>query len=320
MPSWLSKLAHSLRPSSEAVPGATPDVSLFGTDSEMSQTSKQKAPGCFDRALSAITDVENFVQLGWEGLQNALHGPETIKILRDSHREETREKYRDEGLLRRAEKLRDFARKQGDSGFSYLHGLAVVRLWTILEALVEELALERLSDPEQTSRFPEVRELEGPLLGFAAADSAERASILLELLTHKLRAKLGPGIGRFEQLLQAVHFGGPVNPSVRRALLELWAVRNLIVHRSGMVDARFAELCAWLHVKVGEPLIVPHSRVGAYAAACAWYVFELARRDECERLAAGTGDQNYFQGLLDVQTKMLSRLDAAPNPDSLDDA
>jgi hypothetical protein len=59
----------------------------------MSESSKEKALGCFDRALSAIKDVENFVQLGWEGLQNALHGPETIEILRGSHREETRERY-----------------------------------------------------------------------------------------------------------------------------------------------------------------------------------------------------------------------------------
>lgn len=50
-------------------------------------------------------------------------------------------------------------------------------------------------------------------------------------LSRSLNADFKRGVGQFEAILDAIGLAGPVDPDVRRTLLELNEVRNVLVHR-----------------------------------------------------------------------------------------
>jgi hypothetical protein len=53
----------------------------------------------------------------------------------------------------------------------------------------------------------------------------------------------------------------------RRDLVELCAVRNVIVHRAGIVDKALRQQCPWFTSEVGEHIRVGQRRFQAYVAA-----------------------------------------------------
>jgi len=121
-------------------------------------------------------------------------------------------------------------------------------------------------------------ELKGPLVEFAMASEAEQAVILFELLREALKSRLKRGVDRFEVLVSKIGYGGPVEPEVRVALLELMEIRNVIVHRMGIADAQFVKRCPWLNLKPGEAVRVRQREYIRYLQACHWYALELSVR------------------------------------------
>lgn len=51
------------------------------------------------------------------------------------------------------------------------------------------------------------------------------------------------GVARFETLLALVELSGAIDEEHRKGLFELQQVRNVIVHRAGIVDRRLREQC-----------------------------------------------------------------------------
>jgi hypothetical protein len=59
---------------------------------------------------------------------------------------------------------------------------------------------------------------------------------------------------RFEALLDFVDLCGPIAESVSRDLRELEQVRNVIVHRNGVVDRRLVEVAYVVAAEIGDHL------------------------------------------------------------------
>jgi hypothetical protein len=116
------------------------------------------------------------------------------------------------------------------------------------------------------------------LVEFANASLDEQAEHLVSELKSALKVSLKAGVGRFEGVLAPLGLGGPVDEGVRRALFELSEVRNVVVHRAGVVDRRFMEKCPWRSVSSNAMLHVSRADVALYQAAALWYVSELHRR------------------------------------------
>lgn len=138
--------------------------------------------------------------------------------------------------------------------------------------------------------------LKGPLLEFRAASPEEQSEFLAQLLKNAVDAPLKLGIGRFEAVLDPCGLGGGVHDLVRRVLLELSQVRNLVVHRSARVDKRILEHCPWLRARAGEELRVSAADFSIYGAAGYWYLMELARRVQRR---AGSVEGDNVQGILE---------------------
>lgn len=176
-----------------------------------------------------------------------------------------------------------FAEAEKAAGLPYLFGLCTVRLWALLEAIVDELVVEAMRQPEKCKDQAALSKLKGPLMDFRNASPEEQAEFLAETLKQGVEASLKQGIGRFEAVLDPVGLGGAVDEIVRRALFELNQIRNVIVHKGGRADRRLVESCAWLGMQRGDTVRVSGSMFRRYQLAAYWYVVELRSRVD-ERL------------------------------------
>ncbi len=163
-------------------------------------------------------------------------------------------------------------------GAPYLVGIAVIRLWSILEVAVDELALHLLTTLPQVRQQEAVKKLKGPLIDFVTLSPEDQAQQLLTQLKDDLRANLKAGISRFEDVFNALQVGGPVDENVKNTLFELSEVRNVLTHRTGTVDARLVKNCPKLKVAIGDKLNLTNKHYYAYIAATLWYINELYRR------------------------------------------
>jgi uncharacterized protein YutE (UPF0331/DUF86 family) len=224
-----------------------------------------------------------FVHVCLSGLQNSLYATRAIDVFKDSHdRYGILQEFSSEEYYKKAKKQAEeeeaFGREQESKGFTYLYALASIKLWSILEAMVDDLALDGVQHPDRCGDPKLLTSLKGPLLEFLKSSDDERAEFLVGQLKQTLRASTHKGIGRFETILSAVGLDGGVPEEVRRAILELAEVRNVIVHRRGIADGRFVSSCPWYGVGPGEELLVTDKHYRAYELGILLYSLEIDLR------------------------------------------
>jgi len=233
----------------------------------------------------SIRDLDIFVDLALQGLHfgtQATEFPATMQRLARLSRLPDMAHFLDETVVasqaERAKPLEEFAKAEQSSDFPYLHGLACVRLMTIIETAVDEIVVAAfLKLPVPLDR-PPLSRIEGPLFPFLRLSEHERALQLTELLSRETKAPFLPGCAKFEVLLEAVGLSGEVPPLVRRLLLEQAESRNVIVHKGGRVDARFLERCPWRKLNPGDFLPIDHKRFRLFLEATRCYLYEIYRR------------------------------------------
>src|SRR5207249_2873522 len=95
-----------------------------------------------------------------------------------------------------------------------------------------------------------------------------------------------------------------LQPDTRTILFELQHVRNVIVHRLHLVDARFVKACPKLGYKKGARLMLKDEQVDAYFKASSDYAVALSRqvvkkwpkKKEAEAAPASPEPQREAQG------------------------
>jgi hypothetical protein len=144
----------------------------------------------------------------------------------------------------RAALLGKFGEEQVHAGFPLLYEVATVRLDSILDAMVRR---------------------------FIRRHAAKRP------IVKRSREKLY-GVDWHERQLEVRGYGGVVPLEVRRALMQLSATRDVIVHQLGRVDEQFVQCCPWLNLKIGDAVRISNRTFVSYQAASSWYAIELSRR------------------------------------------
>jgi hypothetical protein len=185
------------------------------------------------------------------------------------------EKVRDLAIAEHNAKI---AKIELDSGCEILHTQALVLLWSGLEALLIDFLAQWLTNTKEAKELPVVQGLKISLVEFETLGSGDRADYLLERLEEKLGSKKAGGIERFEILFRLFGMSSALDEAVVRNLLELSAVRNLLIHRRGIVDARFKSQCPWTKVSVGQKWSISHDDYHRYFDAVDLYVFEITQR------------------------------------------
>jgi hypothetical protein len=236
--------------------------------------------GAINLAVDATFELARFVEVAGSGLgwaANAKRITETVAGIRNRTRQNKEPIHPTATELAAAAKLEAFATSQAPH-FPFLHSLAAFRLWAILEASVEDFARELLVDHPELRERPEFVRLEGALVPFVTASPDRQADILLTHLEERVSAPLKTGVGRFESLLAACGLGGGVCDSVRRVLLELSEVRNVVAHCNGKADGRLLQRCPWFSARENETILLTFLHFERYVTAAHWYLVELSRR------------------------------------------
>jgi hypothetical protein len=237
--------------------------------------------GVINVAIQAADDLNRFVDICLAGVGFSRQAKRivTLKHTLKNEEEQAETEARYQEHLKQAAELETFLEVHCKSGFPYLYCLVSLRLWSVLETLIKDLAQEMLIAFSELQSNDTLRALKGPLLPFLASSPSEQATVILKLLEKDLS---GPqyqiGIARFELLLEQFGMGGGVDPLVKRTLLELWAVRNVVAHKNGVADSRFIEVCPWFAATVGAQLPVSPLDFSRYRVASIWYIAEISRR------------------------------------------
>ena len=269
-----------------------------------------------------IRNLRMFVHICLSGLQNSLHATRVVDVLRDSQKRHGRperfssdEYYRD--AKKQAEMEETFGRQQKLRDFTYLYALASIKLWSILEAAIDDVALECVQTPNRCSDAKLLAGLKGPLLEFLQSSADERAEFLAAQLKQEVRASMQKGIGRFEAILAPLGLEGAVPDAVRRAIFELSEVRNVLMHRHGFADKRFVSSCPWFGARVGDELLVKEQQYVRYELAISCYFLEIdlrfRRRDDPPDF-----DPEVKSEVLKLKDELLERLENSASSD--DDA
>jgi hypothetical protein len=174
--------------------------------------------------------------------------------------------------VREIEKI---ALEEVDADFPLIHSAATVLLWGALEAAVRDFLVRWLVKYPDARKAPDLARIRVQVGDYEVLEGESRMRYLLNLLEREIGATLKPGAGRFDSLLKPFNIDPRLDDKLRRDLNEMAAVRNVIVHRAGIVDQRLLQLCPWLSYKLNDPIRVHRSDVIRYLESASNYAAAL---------------------------------------------
>jgi len=163
-------------------------------------------------------------------------------------------------------------------GFPLFYGLAAIGISSALEAFADDLLFDYLASDPEFSKVESVQKVKVSIAEFVAMSEGARYAHILRSLKLKSKAEGRPGVGGIESLFGEFDLGGSVSDELRACLAELKAVRNNLLHRSGIADERLVELCPWLGLEPGDDVLVSGDMVVRYATSSIVYGSELTLR------------------------------------------
>ena len=206
--------------------------------------------------ITSITKVTKFPSV-MDAIHSALNTPET-------ERDTTA-----------TEKMAKLAQRELDSDFKLLHAQATVSLWGSLETLIMDVVAAWIANRPELLRSRGWEKLRIKVGEYEELAPEDRATYLVALMDQSLGAPLKQGVSRFDALLQTIGLSVSINDDVRKALFELQQVRNLLVHRRGIVDKRFCEACPWLDLKQRQEVRVDRATFKRYSDSVQIYITEM---------------------------------------------
>ena len=179
-----------------------------------------------------------------------------------------------------------FAKREFDSGFTLLHAHSLVLVWGALETMVVDLCIASLKNVPGLLDSHEFRKIKIPFGEFLELTEDERMVALLALSDREGRGLAWQGVARLEGLLRLVGLDGEMDdPDLRADLHTMYQVRNLFVHRRGVVDKLFLANCQPVGGTLGERLRFEPALYIQLQMAATHYVFVVFNR--CCRIYGG---------------------------------
>ncbi len=214
-----------------------------------------------DIFLTRIDEIKNLVKLVTFSIRS-MEGIERLsKVLN-----------KDSDHITQVAKIELLATSEVKSDFPLLHSAATILLWGALETSFKDFLVRWLQKHPDSRNVPGLSRIKIKLVEYENLNIDDRMHYLLDQFERELSAALRPGIGRFDCLLKPFELKPKVDDEVRRDLNEISAVRNILVHKAGIVDAKFVGLCPWLNLGVGEPVKVRGDDLQRYMGSAIDYV------------------------------------------------
>jgi hypothetical protein len=200
-----------------------------------------------------------------------------------------------EDAAKRLEQVREeakLARQEVDKGFPLLYSPMLVSLWSSLEDLMHTFLAAWVTHTPGAKQAEALQKLKVKLSEYEALDEEEKGFYIVELLEREGRSPLKQGASRFEHLLDSFALAGAVDSDVRESLFEMNHIRNVLVHRRGVVDKRFVDACPHLGFSIGDSVSVDRRSFDRYSNSVAKYVLQVFSRvrDCFDATAADEGE------------------------------
>jgi hypothetical protein len=162
--------------------------------------------------------------------------------------------------------------------FPYLFGLAAVRLWTTLEATMNDVLIGVLLHDDCWKKSKKTRRIRGALVSFSEMTDADKMRLILSELSREDGIVNKSGVDRFDALLDSLGIAGHAHAAISKRLKWLAETRHILVHRRGIVDAKFKERCPWVDVKVRDTYVVKPRPFQLAKYALLSYTGDVAQR------------------------------------------
>lgn len=168
-------------------------------------------------------------------------------------------------------KIEEIAASEVSLDFPLLHSAGTVLLWGALESAFRDFVVRWLTCYPLARQVPELKKVRVSVAEYEFREE-DRMRYLAEILERDLAAALRPGVGRFDCILKPFGIHPKIDEAHRRNLLELAALRNVIVHRAGVADERLRELCPWLELEIGQTVSIRAGAFDRFVQASSYYV------------------------------------------------
>lgn len=190
-------------------------------------------------------------------------------------------------LTKELERLGVAVHSQWHRDFPVLHGLVTIGIWAQVEACVRDLLSSWLKAKPAVLQRRELTKLKVPASILGQSDT-ERYDSLVEAIEQLVKQEQQgkhrlDGIEVLELMLGKCGLGEPpdIDTDLRRDLVELWALRNLLAHRAGRVDAIFRARVPWRKLDGSSGSGWSYATaldVARYFKACKGYLHLLSKR------------------------------------------
>jgi len=170
------------------------------------------------------------------------------------------------------------AQKILDNKFPIIISQAVITLWTLIESTFRDFFASWLINIPQARQSAAIRKLKFSLGEYESFTDAEKYYYILDALEDSLGTKRCPGIARFEALFDLYNLSSKIEDKVKKVLFELSQVRNVLVHRHGIVDSKIIGNCPWLNLALNEKLIIKEETYKKYNMVASYYILECGNR------------------------------------------
>jgi hypothetical protein len=175
--------------------------------------------------------------------------------------------------------LAELAKQEVARDFPMMNAHELISQWSALEVFSEDLTLEFLLNSPETLRAPDVRKVKITVGDLSSLDERELYRHVVRELQQQVKADLRRGSWRFDCLFDAIQLPSIGVPSaVERDIAEMWAVRNVLVHRGGVADRQFVQACPWLQANVNDRVTVDTQRARRLGNAASSYVVTVHHR------------------------------------------
>lgn len=250
--------------------------------------------------LNHTQEVVQLAHVSARGLAMLRGAPELMEAVQKAEADEIELSEGDrnissEDAAKRLEQVREeakLARQEVDKGFPLLYSPTLVSLWSSLEDLMHTFLAAWVTHTPGAKQAEALQKLKVKLSEYEALDEEEKGFYIVELLEREGRSPLKQGASRFEHLLDSFDLAGAVDSDVRESLFEMNHIRNVLVHRRGVVDKRFVDACPHLGFSIGDSVSVDRRSFDRYSNSVAKYVLQVFSRvrDCFDATAADEGE------------------------------
>lgn len=199
--------------------------------------------------------------------------------------------------LEHFEAMAGLAETERARGFPMLCSHSLIGLWSALEAFVDDFCACIIEGYPECMNAAPITNVRVPVVSIWNVEGHERALAVVRALKQQKQPPSTSGLAGFEWLLAQLQptgrsesaLNGDINGAVKETLMEAHQVRNLLVHRKGIIDVTFKRNRPKSPLHVGDRVLVSFDDLFRVFAASRIYSITVTNRLMC-MLGAGPLD------------------------------